>query len=213
MAKRPPSSCTIGRNSGGITGTASSTIISGLLPDWMKAAHDLQALDSTSLLLALAGLDLLLQFSAFGVQVNLLKQVADRLSAHAATEVLAKAVGRAETLLELAEGGLVVLDLLGLHRLEELPNVAHPLGAILDVGFGVGDIRLECLVEILDDLLALLVGDLREVDVKRVGPQVVFVVKAGLLGALKVLLTTPKLTRAVRARAPVARRRRSQEPC
>ena len=37
MAKRPPSSCTIGRSSGGITGTASSTIISGLLPDWMNA--------------------------------------------------------------------------------------------------------------------------------------------------------------------------------
>ena len=37
MAKRPPSSWTIGRSSGGITGIASRTIISGLLPDWMNA--------------------------------------------------------------------------------------------------------------------------------------------------------------------------------
>ena len=37
MAKRPPSSCTIGRSSGGITGTASRTIHSGLFSDLMKA--------------------------------------------------------------------------------------------------------------------------------------------------------------------------------
>ncbi len=37
MAKRPPSSCTIGRSSGGITGTASRTIHSGRFSDLMKA--------------------------------------------------------------------------------------------------------------------------------------------------------------------------------
>ena len=37
MANRPPSSWTIGRSSGGMTGTASSTIWSGRLPDWMNA--------------------------------------------------------------------------------------------------------------------------------------------------------------------------------
>ena len=37
MAKRPPSSCTIGRSSGGITGTASSTIHSGLFSEVMNA--------------------------------------------------------------------------------------------------------------------------------------------------------------------------------
>ena len=37
MANRPPSSCTIGRSSGGITGTASSTIHSGLFSDVMNA--------------------------------------------------------------------------------------------------------------------------------------------------------------------------------
>ena len=37
MAKRPPSSCTIGRSSGGITGIASRTMSSGLLSELMKA--------------------------------------------------------------------------------------------------------------------------------------------------------------------------------
>ena len=38
VAKRPPSSCTMGRRSGGITGTASRIIHSGLLPDSRKAS-------------------------------------------------------------------------------------------------------------------------------------------------------------------------------
>ena len=117
--------------------------MSGLLPDWMKARDDLQALDRAGLLLAFARLDLVLELDPFGLEVDLLEQVADRLRAHAAAEVLAEAVGRAEALLELAERRLVVLDLLGLHRLEELPDVAHPLGRVLDVGFGVGDVGLE----------------------------------------------------------------------
>ena len=37
MANRPPSSCTIGRSSGGITGTVSSTIHSGRFSDLVKA--------------------------------------------------------------------------------------------------------------------------------------------------------------------------------
>ncbi len=37
MAKRPPSSCTIGRSSGGITGTASRIMSSGRLSELMKA--------------------------------------------------------------------------------------------------------------------------------------------------------------------------------
>ena len=36
VAKRPPSSCTIGRRSGGITGTASRIIHSGLFPEFLK---------------------------------------------------------------------------------------------------------------------------------------------------------------------------------
>ena len=38
VAKRPPSSCTIGRRSGGITGTASRIIHSGRLPDSRNAS-------------------------------------------------------------------------------------------------------------------------------------------------------------------------------
>ena len=95
----------------------------GLVAGLDEGADDLQALDRAGLLLALAGLDLILELDAFGLEVDLLEQVADRLGAHAAAEVLAEAVGRAEALLELAEGRLVVLDLLGLHRLEELPHV------------------------------------------------------------------------------------------
>src|SRR5205085_2712865 len=80
------------------------------------------------LLLALAGLDLLLEVLGLGVEVDLLAQVADRLGAHAATEVLAEAVRGPEALLELAEQRLVVLDALGLHVLEQVPDLAHALG-------------------------------------------------------------------------------------
>ena len=153
-----------------------------------ERGDDLQALDRPGLLLAFAGLDLVLQFDPFGLEVDLLEQVADRFRAHAAAEVLAEPVGRAESLLQLTEGGLVVLDLLRLHRLEELPHVAHPLGRVLDVGFGVGDVRLEGLRQLLELLLALLVGELRQVDVERVRPQVVFVVEVGLFAVLQVLL-------------------------
>jgi len=107
--------------------------------------------------LAFAGPHLLLELGLFGLEVDLLEQVANRLGAHAAAEVFAKAVGGAETLLELAKGGLVVLDLLGLHRLEELPHVAHALGRVLDVGLGVGDVGVEGFAQVLQVLLALLV--------------------------------------------------------
>ena len=46
----------------------------------------------------------------------------------------------------------------------------------------------KALLQLLEQLLALLVGELVEVDVQRVGPQVVFVGEAGLLAALQVLL-------------------------
>ena len=44
VAKRPPSSGTSGRRSGGITGMTSSIIHSGLLPDFAEGLDDLQAL-------------------------------------------------------------------------------------------------------------------------------------------------------------------------
>ncbi len=152
-----------------------------------EGRDDLQPLDGTRLLLAFAGLDLILELDPFGLEVDLLEEVTDRFRAHAAAEVLAEAVGGAEALLQLAEGRLVVLDLLGLHRLEELPDVAHPLGRILDVGFGVGDVGLEGLGQLLVLLVALLLGQFRQVDVERVRPQVVFVVEVRLFARLEVL--------------------------
>src|SRR5439155_22335587 len=73
-----------------------------------ERVDDLQALDRAGLLLALGGLDLLLEVLGLGVEVDLLEEVADRLGAHAAAEVLAEPVRRAEALLELAEQRLVV---------------------------------------------------------------------------------------------------------
>ena len=46
----------------------------------------------------------------------------------------------------------------------------------------------KALRQLLDLLLALLVGEFREVDVERVRPQVVFVVEVGLFAVLQVLL-------------------------
>ncbi len=160
----------------------------GLVARLDEGGDDLQALDRARLLLAFAVLDLVLEIDPFGLEVDLLEQVADRFRAHAAAEVLAEAVGGAEALLELAERGLVVLDLLGFHRLEQLPNAAHALGCVLDVGLGVGDVRVEGFGELLDVLVALLVGEFGQVDVERVRPQVVFVVEVGLFAVLQVLL-------------------------
>ena len=57
------------------------------------------------------------------VQVEVAEQVADRLRAHAAAEVDAEAVRRAEAVLELAEDLLVVDDLLRLELAEQLPRL------------------------------------------------------------------------------------------
>ncbi len=113
--------------------------------------------------------------SASAFEIHLLQQVAHRLGAHAALEVLAEAVGGAEAVLELAEQRLVVDDVLGLHRLEQLPHLAHALGGVLDVGLGVVDVGLEALAELLEQLRPLVVGDLGHVDLERLGPQVVLV--------------------------------------
>src|SRR3954454_24391127 len=88
-----------------------------------EGADDLQALDRAGLLLALGRLDRLLELLALVVEVDLLEQLAHRLGAHAALEVLPEAVRRAEALLELTEQRLVIDDVLGLHGLEELPNL------------------------------------------------------------------------------------------
>src|SRR3954467_9439999 len=153
-----------------------------------EGVDDLQALDRAGLLLPLAGLDLVLEELGLGVEVDLLEQVADRLGAHAAAEVLAEAIRRAEALLELAEQRLVVLDALGLHVLEQVPDLAHALGGVLDVRLGVGDVGLEGLAQLLEELVALVVVDLLDVDVERLRPQEVVVGEVGLLAGLEVVL-------------------------
>ena len=173
-----------------------------------EGRHDLQPLDRAGLLLALGRLDLVLELLALRVEVDLLEQVAHGLGAHAAAEVLAQAERRPEAVLQLAEERLVRDHLLGLHRLEQLPDLAHPLGGVLDVGLGVGDVRVELLADLLLHLLAVLVGQLLEVHVERVGPQEVVVGEAGLLAGLQVLEAALERLAAAPARAPRARRRR-----
>ena len=76
---------------------------SGLLSELMNADTTFRRLTARDLLLALGGLDLVLELLALGVEVDLLEQVADGLGAHAAAEVLAEAVRRAEAVLQLTE--------------------------------------------------------------------------------------------------------------
>ena len=172
-----------------MTGTASRTICSGRLPDWMNAATTFRRLTARACFWPLAVRTISSQLLGLGLEVDLLEQVADRLGAHAAAEVLAEAVRRAEALLELAEDRLVVLDVLGLHVLEQLPDLAHALGGVLDVGLGVVDVGLEGLAQVLEQLRALVVVELLDVDVQRLGPQVVLVVEVAVcLPRLEVLL-------------------------
>src|SRR5689334_6839981 len=153
-----------------------------------EGGDDLQALDGALLLLALGGLDLVLELGALVLEVDLLEQVAHRLGAHAAAEVLAEAVRGAEALLELTEQRLVVDHLLGPHGLEGLPDLAHALGRVLDVGLGVRDVGLEHLAVVLEQLRALVVVELLDVDVEVLGPEVVLLGEARLRARLEVLL-------------------------
>ena len=107
MAKRPPSSWTIGRSSGGITGTASSTIHSGRFFELRNADTTFRRLIALFCFWPLEVLIVSSELLGLGVEVDLLEQVADRLRAHAAAEVLAPAERRAEAVLQLAEERLV----------------------------------------------------------------------------------------------------------
>src|SRR4051794_35967785 len=166
-----------------------------------ERGDDLQPLDRTALLLALGRLDLVLELVTLSVEVDLLEQVADRLGAHAAAEGLAEAVRRAEAILQLTEDGLVGDDLLRLHVLEQVPDLADALGGVLDVGLGVRDVGVEGLAQILQHLLAVLVRQLLDVDVERVGPQVVLLVEGRLLAGREVLLA--RLQRAAQLLDPL----------
>ena len=88
VAKRPPSSGTRGRSSGGITGSTSRIIHSGLLPDLRNDFDDAQALGELQLLLLRSfGLHLLANLFAERFDVDLLEQFLDAFGAHHGDEL------------------------------------------------------------------------------------------------------------------------------
>ncbi len=133
---------------------------------------------------------------------DLVEQVAHGLGAHAAAEVLAPAERRAEAVLEVPEHGLVVDHVLDLHLLEGLPDLLHPLGGVLEVGLGVGDLGLERLAGVLDQLGALGLVELLGVDAEGVGPQLVLLVEP-VLAALVLEPGDPALERLVELLGPL----------
>src|SRR6059058_3536846 len=131
-----------------------------------ERVDDLQALDRALLLLALRRLDRVAEEVRLRVQIEVAEQVADRLRTHAAAEVDAEAVRRAEAVLQLAEQLLVVDDHLRLEVAEELPRLleaahrvdgclARVVAARLDV-----EIHLAHLERPLDEVVEILLLDL-----------------------------------------------------
>src|SRR5947207_812688 len=142
-----------------MNGLKSSSAISFGKPHWCsfrfgpvlrgdERAHDLETLDRALLLLALRGLDGLAQRLRLCLEVEVLQQLADRLGAHAAGEVDAEAVGRAEPILELAEELLVVDDLLRLELAEQVPRLLEPVDRVDRRLARVGASRLDVLVHL-----------------------------------------------------------------
>jgi hypothetical protein len=136
-----------------------------------ERVDDLEPLDRTLLLLSLRGADRLAQHRGLAVEVEVLEQLTDRLRSHAAAEVDAEPVRRAEAVLELAEDLLVVDDQLGLELAEQPPRLLEPvdgvdgglarvLAARLDV-----EVHLAHLERPLDDRVEILLLD------PAVGPQ------------------------------------------
>ena len=129
VAKRPPSSWTIGRSSGGITGTTSRIIAFGSLSRrpwssrWLNEATILRRLMAFCLRWADSGLrplavvvDRLAQLDLLLVEVDAVDQRLDRVGAGAALEVVAVAVA------QLAPQHLVVDDLAAVQALELVPR-------------------------------------------------------------------------------------------
>uniref|UniRef100_A0A6J5ZJF4 Unannotated protein n=1 Tax=freshwater metagenome TaxID=449393 RepID=A0A6J5ZJF4_9ZZZZ len=140
------------------------------------------------------GVDLALATLAL-VLLLLEQQLTDMLRAHAATEVLAKAVRRAEAALQFTEESLVGDQLLRLEfvlllrtvdvgaerplaaffrrifrRLntvcEQLPDLAQSHPLVVVVGLGVVDVGGQRLADVGNLLLALILGKLLDVDLE-----------------------------------------------
>src|SRR5207249_3760247 len=115
-----------------------------------ERVDDLEPLDRAALLLALGGADRLAQGLRLGVKIEVAKQVADRLGAHATLEVDAEPVSGAEAVLQLPEEHLVVDDHLRLEVAEELPRLLEPVDRV-DTGLAsVLAARLDVEVHLAD---------------------------------------------------------------
>ena len=167
VANRPPSSCTMGRRSGGMTGTASSTMPSGLLVVLRNAETTLSRFRARVFRCPLPVWMMVRSDSGLGLEVEVVQALLDRLGTHVAREVLAEAV------LHLAVEDLVALEVLHLERLEAVPDRVEPveltLGAVaqqldlalaaladllLDVGLGALGLELrQILLELLEPVL------------------------------------------------------------
>ena len=168
VAKRPPSSCTIGRRSGGMTGTQSSTMPMGELRVCRNAATTLSRLRARSLRWPLPLRMVSRSEIGLGVEVEVGEQLLQRRGTHAALEVLTEAVAQlaVEALvgdelldLQLAEGVQHLLEAVDL-PLGAVAQLAHLALAALahlaaDVGLGalgleLGQVGLELLLPGLD---------------------------------------------------------------
>ena len=90
VAKRPPSSGTSGRRSGGSTGSTVSTIHSGLLPDSRNDSSSFRRLDRRlSFVSDEVPRHLLAHLELLGRQVDARQQLVDGLGAHARVELIA----------------------------------------------------------------------------------------------------------------------------
>ena len=146
MANRPPSSCTIGRSSGGITGTASSTMPIGELPDCWNAATTLRRLRARSFFCPLPFLMTSRSDLGLGVDVEVLDELLDRLRAHGALEVLAVAVD------ELAVEHLVDDQLLGSQLGEGGPDLLEPVQLTLGTVAELTHLALAAVADLAPDV-------------------------------------------------------------
>src|ERR1700753_2042217 len=131
VANRPPSSWTIGRRSGGITGMQSRTMPIGEFRVLRNAETTLSRLRGRAFLWPLPARAERARVVGLGVKVEGRKPVLDGLGAHAAAEVPAEPVPH------LAVQELVALQVLNLQALEPRPDLVDPVdllgGAIADL--------------------------------------------------------------------------------
>ena len=108
-----------------MTGTQSSTMPLGLLRGLQERGDDLEALERTGLLLALAGTDDLAEALGLLVEVEGLQALLQRRGTHRAVEV------RAEAVTQLAVEQLVALQVLDLEVLEAGPHLVETVDLAL----------------------------------------------------------------------------------